>query len=45
MLIVSLSEDFIEVKGLFIVDLLSESLLILEGLLLSNLLFNPVTLL
>ena len=45
MLIVSLSEDIIEVKGLCIVSLLSESRLILEGLLLSNLLFNPVTLL
>ena len=44
-LIVSLSEDIIEVKGLCVVSLLSESLLILEGLFLSNLLFNPVTLL
>ena len=45
MLIVSLPQDIIEVKGLRIMSLLSESRLILEGLFLSNLLFNPVTLL
>ena len=45
MLIVSLPQDFIEVKGLRVMSLLSESRLILEGLLLSNLLFNPVMLL